>query len=101
MNKDKHLEKEAEMKVSRLFKVISDPTRIRIIYLLKDNELNVNEIVEELKMSQSSISHQLRVLRDSNLVSYEKRGKEVYYQVSDHHVYVILMQAVEHVMEDI
>ena len=63
----KHIEKEAQIKVSRLFKTISDPTRIKIIYMLKNQELNVSKIVEALNMEQSAVSHQLKVLRDINL----------------------------------
>ncbi|MFA7589581.1 MAG: metalloregulator ArsR/SmtB family transcription factor [Acholeplasmataceae bacterium] len=100
MNQSKLLLPEIEKKVSNLFKTISDPTRIKIIYLLKDNELSVSMIVEALEMGQSAISHQLRILRDVNLVTYEKRGKEVYYKLSDDHVYMIINQAVDHVMED-
>lgn len=100
MNQGKLLLPEIEKKVSNLFKTISDPTRIKIIYLLKSTELSVSQIVEELNMHQSAISHQLRILRDVNLVTYEKRGKEVYYKLSDDHVYMIINQAVDHVIED-
>ena len=78
----KQIDKKAEIKVAKLFKTISDPTRIKIIYMLKNQELNVSKIVESLNMEQSAVSHQLRILRDINLVSYEKRGKEVYYKLA-------------------
>ena len=87
------------LKVSTLFKVLSDPTRIKIIYLLKDNELSVNEIKDNLNMTQSAISHQLRVLKDTNLVRYERSGKNVIYKLADNHVYEIFNQAIEHVCE--
>lgn len=100
MDKNELLSNEIEKSVSQLFKIISDPTRIKIIYILKDNELSVGHICYKINMSQSAVSHQLKILRDYNLVSYKKSGKEVYYQLSDDHVYMILMQAVEHVMEE-
>ncbi len=101
MSSIKHIKKEAEIKVSRLFKTIADPTRLKIIYMLKNQELNVSKIVEALNMEQSAVSHQLKVLRDINFVSYEKRGKEVYYKLADEHVYMIINQAYDHVMEDL
>ena len=82
------------LKVSTLFKVLSDPTRIKIIYLLKDSNLSVNEIKDILNMTQSAVSHQLRVLKDANLVKYERSGKNVIYSLSDNHVYEIFNQAI-------
>jgi len=87
------------LKVSTLFKVLSDPTRIKIIYLLKDSNLSVNEIKDILNMTQSAVSHQLRVLKDTNLVKYERSGKNVIYKLADNHVYEIFNQAIEHVCE--
>jgi len=94
------LEKNIMLNVSNLFKVLSDPTRIKIIYLLKDNTLSVNEIKDRLNMTQSAISHQLRVLKDTNLVKYERSGKNIIYSLSDNHVYEIFNQAIEHVCEE-
>lgn len=94
------LEKNIMLNVSNLFKVLSDQTRIKIIYLLKDNTLSVNEIKDRLNMTQSAISHQLRVLKDTNLVKYERSGKNIIYSLSDNHVYEIFNQAIEHVCEE-
>ncbi|WIF89043.1 ArsR/SmtB family transcription factor [Acholeplasma laidlawii] len=94
------LESRIEDKVSILFKTLSDPTRIKIIYALKNKELTVSEIVELVGITQSAVSHQLRVLRNVNLVNYVKKGKEVIYSLSDEHVYNIFDQAVEHVKEE-
>lgn len=85
--------------VSKLFKTIADPTRIKILYSLKDASLTVGQIVNKLNMSQSAVSHQLRILRDTNLVINNKRGKEVYYKLADDHVYTIFNQAISHVLE--
>ena len=94
------LELRIEDKVSILFKTLSAPTRIKIIYALKNKERSVSEIVELVGITQSAVSHQLRVLRNVNLVNYVKKGKEVIYSLSDEHVYNIFDQAVEHVKEE-
>lgn len=87
-------------KISRLFKVIADPTRIKILNLLKENYLSVNEIASNLDMEQSAISHQLKVLKEINLVKFKKMGKFNIYSLADRHVYEIFNQAVEHVSEE-
>lgn len=86
--------------VSTLFKTLSDPTRITILFALKNKSLSVTELSIVTNMSQSAISHQLRVLRNTNLVVYKKVGKEVIYSLSDQHIHVIFNQAIEHVEED-
>lgn len=87
-------------KVSKLFKVLADPTRIRILNLLKEKNLSVNDIALNLKMEQSAVSHQLKVLKEINLVDFKKEGKFSIYRLADNHVYEILNQAVEHVIEE-
>ena len=89
-----------KQKVSNLFKVIADLTRIDILYTLKDSRLSVSEIKDKLNMSQSAISHQLRVLKDVNLVKDEREGKNIFYSLSDNHVYDIFNQAIDHVREE-
>lgn len=86
--------------ISNLFKILSDPTRLSILDALKGKELTVTELTDELAMSQSSISHQLKTLRESNLVKFRRNGKEVIYSLSDNHVNSILDQAIEHVKEE-
>ena len=85
--------------VSNFFKALSDPTRIMIIYALKEKALTVTELTQALNMTQSAISHQLRTLKDNKIVNNEKKGKEVYYSLSDHHIYTIFDQAKEHMEE--
>jgi DNA-binding transcriptional ArsR family regulator len=75
-----------------LFKVFSDMTRIRILYALAHTELCVG-------MSQSAISHQLRVLKQAKLVKYRREGKTVFYSLADGHIHTILNQGLEHVQE--
>ncbi|MDR1496783.1 MAG: metalloregulator ArsR/SmtB family transcription factor [Clostridiales Family XIII bacterium] len=84
-------------RLADLYKNFSDPTRLRIIIELASGALCVQKIAERLGMSQSAISHQLRVLRGSRLVRYEKEGKNVRYALDDEHVEDILKVGVEHV----
>ena len=84
---------------AELFKNFSDSTRIRILFALLEGEKSVSQIIEELSMSQSAVSHQLRILKSSKLVRNRKEGKTVYYKLSDKHVYNILLQGIEHTEE--
>lgn len=79
------------------FKVLSDPTRIRILSLLARREMCVTDIAEALEMTHSAISHQLRLLRATNLVKFVKEGKEVIYSLDDQHVLGLFDQALDHV----
>ncbi len=83
--------------VTELFKALSDPTRVKILNLICEKEHAVNQIVEALSLSQSNVSHQLRVLRDKNLVTSRREGRVIYYKIADEHVIQILYQAIEHV----
>lgn len=85
--------------VADLFKLFADSTRIRIMNLLLEGEKNVSEIVETLKMNQSAISHQLRILKNSKLIKSRRNGKTIYYSLADNHVYNIIAQGIEHVKE--
>ncbi len=80
-----------------IFKVLSDPTRIRILSLLAHEEMCVTCIAEALNMTHSAISHQLRLLRATNLVKFVKDGKEVIYSLDDAHVLSLFDQALDHV----
>lgn len=86
-------------KLADLYKVFGDPTRIRILYALSGGELCVCDIAELLGMTQSAISHQLRVLKQSALVKFRRDGKTVYYSLADAHVATILTQGLDHVQE--
>ena len=85
--------------VAELFKVFSDATRIRIMFVLFESEMCVCDIAELLNMTPSAISHQLRVLKQARLVRYRRDGKTVYYSLADSHVKTIFCQAMEHIME--
>ena len=86
--------------VAELFKVLGDRTRTRILHALFETEMCVCDLAYLLEMTQSSISHQLRVLKQAKLVKNRKAGKVVYYSLADHHVIQIFNQAFQHVTED-
>ncbi|MDD2955149.1 MAG: metalloregulator ArsR/SmtB family transcription factor [Oscillospiraceae bacterium] len=83
--------------LAELFKVFSDSTRIRIMCALADEELCVCDIADLLGVSQSAISHQLRLLRASHLVRTRREGKSVFYSLDDHHVHSILREGLDHI----
>lgn len=82
--------------VSQTFKALSDPTRLRILHLLFQGEHSVNEITERLSLLQSTVSHQLRFLKNLRLVKFRKEGTTVYYSCDDEHVNSILKQTIDH-----
>ena len=86
-------------RLARLFKVLGAPTRTRILRALRSGELCVCDISHLLEMSISSVSHQLRVLREHDLVRSRKSGKVVYYSLADPHVLALHETALEHVRE--
>lgn len=84
-------------RLSSMFQALSDPTRLNIIYTLSKSPLCVHDIANVLEMSQSSISHHLRVLRDNGLVKFRRKGKMVIYSVDDEHVLTLFNKGLEHV----
>lgn len=86
--------------LSDLFKLFGDTTRIKILFSLFESEMCVCAIAELLGMMQSAISHQLRILKDANLVGNRREGKTVYYHLSDDHVRAIVAQGFEHLIEE-
>jgi ArsR family transcriptional regulator len=85
--------------LAELFKVFGDTTRIRILYALFESELCVCDIAEVLNMTQSAISHQLRVLKQARLVRNRREGKQIYYSLADDHVRTIIGQGMDHIEE--
>ena len=85
--------------LAELFKVFGDSTRIRILYVLFEAELCVCDIAQTLNMTQSAISHQLKILKQSRLVKNRREGKQVFYSLADDHVRTIIDQGREHVEE--
>lgn len=93
------LKEDTLIDIAELFKVFADSTRMKIINTLLDNELCVSDIAYLLSMAQSAISHQLRILKSAKLVKSHKKGKVVYYKISDDHVKIIFNIGKEHISE--
>lgn len=85
--------------LSEFFKIFSDETRLKILDSLLDGEKCVNEIADEINMSSSAVSHQLKNLRALNLVKTSKSGTSVSYKISDEHIKIILEYGIEHINE--
>ena len=84
-----------------LFKVFGDSTRMRILFVLFEAEVCVCDLAEALNMTQSAISHQLRILKQNKLVKSRREGKSVFYSLADDHVRTIVDQGREHIEEDL
>ena len=85
--------------LAELFKIFGDTTRIKILYVLLESEMCVCDLAEILGMTQSAISHQLRVLKQMKLVKNRREGKTVYYSLADGHIQTIISQGMEHIAE--
>lgn len=85
--------------LSELFKVFGDSTRIRILFVLFEAEVCVCDLAAALNMTQSAISHQLRILKQNKLVKSRREGKSVFYSLADAHVRTIIAQGLEHITE--
>lgn len=95
----KLLDEDKIIDLSELFKIFGDSTRVKIINVLLDNELCVGDIADKINVSQSAVSHQLRILKDSKLVKFRKEGNMTYYYLADDHVEKIFKMGCEHVNE--
>lgn len=95
--KKHQLNTEEVMQLSETFKALGDPTRIRIIQALRQAELCVCDLSQVLDLSQSAISHQLRVLRNLRLVKFRKEGKNVFYSLDDEHIVLLFDQGLDHI----
>ena len=92
----------SENELSRLasfFSIFGDSTRIKILFVLSEKELCVAEIASALEMGLSAVSHQLRILKQAQLVKARRSGKNLFYSLSDSHVHSIISQGVEHINE--
>ena len=92
-------EKETLEQIAELFKGFCDPTRVHILSLLARQELCVTDIADAVALSQSAISHQLRILKQMHLIKYRREGKNILYSLADDHVKTILQMGLEHVLE--
>ena len=86
--------------LAELFKVFGDSTRIRILFVLFEAEVCVCDLAKALNMTQSAISHQLRILKQNKLVKSRREGKSIFYSLADDHVRTIINQGREHIEED-
>lgn len=85
--------------LAELFKIFGDTTRIRILFVLFEAEVCVCDLAEALHMTQSAISHQLRILKQNRLVKSRREGKSIFYSLADEHVRTIIAQGQEHIEE--
>ncbi len=94
------LDEEKLLLIADFYKALSDSTRIKIINLLSSNELCVCDIAVILNMTKSAVSHQLKNLREMNLIKSRKLGKEVWYSLADNHVLEVFEVSLEHILEE-
>lgn len=85
--------------VTGLFKALSEPGRLTIIYKLYDAELSVTELAEQLGIEQSAVSHQLKILKNARVVTFKKEGKRRLYSLADDHIYILIEQVMSHARE--
>lgn len=88
------------IKLADIFRALGDPTRVRIIQALRHEELCVCDLSYVLGMSQSAVSHQLRVLRNLRIVKFRKSGKNVYYSLDDEHIVLLFDQVLDHIRHE-
>ena len=93
-------EMEKLLRLADLFKVFGDGTRVRILFVLLKAEVCVCDIARLLGMTQSAVSHQLRILKQAQLIGARRDGKTIFYSLADDHVATLLKQGMEHVLED-
>ena len=98
--KQKEPTREDILKLSNMFKLFADDTRLRIICILLKEELCVCDLCELLGLNQSQVSHQLQLLRNSKLVKFRREGKQIFYSLDDEHVELIIQMALEHILEE-
>ncbi len=89
---------EAVVRLAETFRVLSDPTRVKILYLLSQGELCVHDLAELLGISQPAASHHLRILRIQGLVKTRREGKSIYYSLDDEHVVELFRCGYDHVL---
>jgi ArsR family transcriptional regulator, lead/cadmium/zinc/bismuth-responsive transcriptional repressor len=92
-------DEDALFDLAELFKIFGDSTRIKILFVLLESDLSVNDITKVLHMTQSAISHQLRILKANGLVKYRREGKSLIYSLADAHVTTILNQGLDHLAD--
>lgn len=91
---------EAELNLlTDFFKVLGDPTRVKILFRLFQSEINVGDLAEKMQITDSAVSHQLHILKASGLVKKRREGKTIFYTIADTHVRSVIGQGLEHIKE--
>ena len=94
------LDEQKAFRLATLFESLSDPTRLRILAVLMEREVNVGDLVQVLGLSKSAVSHQLRGLRDKCLIRTRKQGRQVYVALDDEHIAELFKRGLEHINHD-
>ena len=92
---------EKTMRLALMFDVLSDPNRLEIVLYLKSGRKSVSEITNYLGMTQSAVSHQLRIMRDTKVLKTERVGKTIYYSINDEHVETIVNTGLVHLSHEV
>lgn len=90
---------EVYFRLAEFFKIFGDPARLRILTVLQPGNLSVTDLAEKVEMSQSAVSHQLRMLKQARVVKVRREGKNSFYSLDDEHIDIILKLGMEHIME--
>ena len=93
------LSHEKAQRMAEFFSILGDPSRWRILSALALGETRVRDLAEQVEMTESAVSHQLRILRSARMVSYHKRGRNVFYTLRDHHIFNLYRDVSEHLDE--
>lgn len=96
-NKKQEIELNRIEELSNIFKILSDNTRLKIVCALLNTEIRVSDISNTLNINRTTVSHQLKILRDNNLVKYTQKGLEKYYSLRDPHIEQIILQGIDHI----
>ena len=99
-NQSSILDEQTAAQVAELFRAFSDASRVRILSILVNGELNVGALAKIVGISESAVSHHMRGLRQMRIVTARKDGKEVYYRVDDKHIIELFQQGVRHVQDE-
>jgi ArsR family transcriptional regulator, lead/cadmium/zinc/bismuth-responsive transcriptional repressor len=86
--------------VAQLFRAFSDPSRVRILSAIVEQEVNISTLAETVGLTESAVSHHMRGLRQMRLVKSRRAGKEVYYSIDDPHIVALFQQGVRHIQEE-
>lgn len=96
-NKKQNIELNRISELANIFKILSDTTRLKIVCSLLNKEIKVSDIAINLNINRTTVSHQLKILRDNDLVKYKQIGLEKYYSLSDPHIEQIILQGIDHI----